>query len=115
MANKGASKRLINKYCLLLSLESVSLVVKITVCRILLGSESECGGSSLTSSTRLILKRSLYRSYHCGGVTFRLLVGCPYSSTTFASMMLKICSGLTLPQVSHCPRLLSTWWVDFLK
>ena len=28
-------------------------------------------------------------------------VSSPYSSTTFMSMMLKICSGFTFPQVSH--------------
>src|SRR4051812_5191861 len=100
-ASNGPSNKLISRYCLLLSLESVSRVVKIMVCLILLGSCNECGGSSFTSSTLLSLNRSLYKSYHCGGVIFRLLVGCPYSSTTFASMMLKICSGFTLPHVSH--------------
>src|SRR5690349_23745906 len=82
-ARRGASSKLINRYCLLLSFDNVSRVTKISVCFNLLGRLSDWGGASCTSSTRLMRNRSLNMSYHCGGVIFRLLVGCPYSSTTF--------------------------------
>src|SRR6056297_1654914 len=111
-ASKGASSILINMYCLLENFDNTSRITNTLNCFSKPGAlKSILGRLRFSFSWKRYGFLSERRNFldHSDGPILRVLVRFPYSSSTFASTILKICSLLTLPQQWHSLSFQSAW------
>ena len=102
-ASTGDSRMFITIYCRLLIFESTSRSTNTRNCLNLLGIFDAFSGKSsyFISGSGIVLRASWKWRNQSSGCKRRAGVRLPYSSSICDSTMLKICSGLTLPQVWH--------------